>query len=174
MLAGGPPCQPFSKAGRSRMRYLVQHGVREPHDRRRDLWRSYLEIVRLARPRAVIMENVPDMALDREMFILRTIVRRLEDWGYSVQERVVDTYRYGVPQFRQRLILVARAGGPRVRVARGVREEGHAGQRDPRPPAGRPQGRVASGREPRRLAQVRRAEDRVPARDAESRAGGTC
>ncbi len=111
VLAGGPPCQPFSKAGRSGMRYLVQHGLREPHDRRRDLWQSYLEIVRLAKPRAVIMENVPDMALDREMFILRSIVRRLEDWGYSVQERVVDTYRYGVPQFRQRLILVALAGG---------------------------------------------------------------
>ena len=111
VLAGGPPCQPFSKAGRSRMRYLVQHGLRESHDKRRDLWESYLEIVRLARPRAVIMENVPDMALDREMFILRSIVRRLEDWGYSVQERVVDTYRYGVPQFRQRLILVALAGG---------------------------------------------------------------
>jgi DNA (cytosine-5)-methyltransferase 1 len=111
VLAGGPPCQPFSKAGRSRMRYLVQHGLREPHDKRRDLWESYLEIVRVAKPRAVIMENVPDMALDREMFILRSIVRRLEDWGYSVQERVVDTYRYGVPQFRQRLILVALAGG---------------------------------------------------------------
>lgn len=111
VLAGGPPCQPFSKAGRSRMRYLVQNGLREPHDRRRDLWESYLEIVRLAQPRAVIMENVPDMALDREMFILRSIVRRLEDWGYSVQERVIDTYRYGVPQFRQRLILVALRGG---------------------------------------------------------------
>lgn len=111
VLAGGPPCQPFSKAGRSGMRYLVQHGLREPHDKRRDLWQSYLEIVRLAQPRAVIMENVPDMALDREMFILRSIVRRLEDWGYSVQERVVDTYRYGVPQFRQRLILVALRGG---------------------------------------------------------------
>jgi DNA (cytosine-5)-methyltransferase 1 len=111
VIAGGPPCQPFSKAGRSRMRYLVQHGVREAHDRRRDLWQSYVEMVELAQPRAVIMENVPDMALDREMFILRSIVRRLEDAGYSVQERVVDTYRYGVPQFRQRLILVALLGG---------------------------------------------------------------
>lgn len=111
VIAGGPPCQPFSKAGRSGMRYLVQHGLRDAHDRRRDLWESYLEIVRLAKPRAVIMENVPDMALDREMFILRSIVRRLEDWGYSVQERVVDTYKYGVPQFRQRLILVAIAEG---------------------------------------------------------------
>jgi DNA (cytosine-5)-methyltransferase 1 len=112
ILAGGPPCQPFSKAGRSGMRFLVRQGLREPHDRRRDLWRSYLEIVRLARPRAVIMENVPDMALDREMFILRSMVFDLESLGYTVQERVVDAWRYGVPQFRQRLILVAiRDGG---------------------------------------------------------------
>jgi DNA (cytosine-5)-methyltransferase 1 len=107
VLAGGPPCQPFSKAGRSGMRYLVRAGLRDPHDRRRDLWRSFLEIARLGEPRAVIMENVPDMALDREMFILRSIVFELERLGYTVQERVVDAWRYGVPQFRQRLILVA-------------------------------------------------------------------
>lgn len=112
VLAGGPPCQPFSKAGRSGMRFLVREGLREPHDRRRDLWRSYLEIARLASPRVVIMENVPDMALDREMFILRSMVFELESLGYTVQERVVDAWRYGVPQFRQRLILVAiRDGG---------------------------------------------------------------
>jgi DNA (cytosine-5)-methyltransferase 1 len=113
VLAGGPPCQPFSKAGRSGMRHLVRAGLRDPHDRRRDLWRSFLEIARLGEPRAVIMENVPDMALDREMFILRSIVFELERLGYTVQERVVDAWRYGVPQFRQRLILVAvREGAP--------------------------------------------------------------
>lgn len=107
VIAGGPPCQPFSKAGRSGMRHLVRRGRRDPHDKRRDLWRSYLEIVEIAHPKAVIMENVPDMALDREMFILRSIVLTLEKLGYSVQERVVNTHRYGVPQFRQRIILVA-------------------------------------------------------------------
>lgn len=113
VLAGGPPCQPFSKAGRSGMRHLVREGMRDPHDKRRDLWRSYLEVARLARPSAVIMENVPDMALDREMFILRSMVFELERLGYSVQQRVVDAWRYGVPQFRQRLILVAvRDGSP--------------------------------------------------------------
>ena len=53
------------------------------------------------------MENVPDMALDKDMFILRTMVHELESLGYVVEERVVDTSQYGVPQFRQRLILVA-------------------------------------------------------------------
>lgn len=107
VLAGGPPCQPFSKAGRSGIRHLVEKGEREPHDVRRDLWRAYLEVVLLARPKAVIMENVPDMALDNEMFILRSMIEELEQIGYSVESRVVDAWRYGVPQFRQRLILVA-------------------------------------------------------------------
>lgn len=111
LVAGGPPCQPFSRAGRSMMRELVRAGRREAHDRRRDLWESFLGVVELARPRGVLMENVPDMALDRGMVILRTMVERLEALGYSVQERVVDTWRYGVPQFRQRLILVALADG---------------------------------------------------------------
>lgn len=110
LIAGGPPCQPFSKAGRSGIRHAVRNGLRDPHDQRRDLWRSFLEVIRLVLPSAVLMENVPDMALDREMFILRAIVEELEGLGYSVEERVVDTSLYGVPQFRQRLILVALRG----------------------------------------------------------------
>lgn len=111
VLCGGPPCQPFSKAGRSKIRHRVRIGERDPHDQRRDLWRSFIEVVRLAQPKAVIMENVPDMALDREMFIFRSIVQELETAGYSVQGRIVDTSQYGVPQFRQRLIIVALAQG---------------------------------------------------------------
>jgi DNA (cytosine-5)-methyltransferase 1 len=111
VLAGGPPCQPFSKAGRSGIRHRVRHGLRDPHDERRDLWRSFVEVAKLARPRAVIMENVPDMALDKEMFIFRAVVEELEAAGYSVRQRVVETWRYGVPQFRQRLILVALRDG---------------------------------------------------------------
>jgi DNA (cytosine-5)-methyltransferase 1 len=107
VLAGGPPCQPFSRAGRSRIRHRVLTGAGDPHDERRDLWRSFLEVVQLARPRAVVMENVPDMALDREMFIVRSMTEELEQIGYSVSARVIDTWRYGVPQMRQRLLLVA-------------------------------------------------------------------
>lgn len=113
VLCGGPPCQPFSKAGRSGIRHYVKTGVRDAHDQRRDLWQSFIEIIRLAEPRAVLMENVPDMALDREMFILRAMVYQLESMGYSVEERVIETWRYGVPQFRQRLILVALKDGLR-------------------------------------------------------------
>jgi DNA (cytosine-5)-methyltransferase 1 len=111
LVAGGPPCQPFSRAGRSMMRELVRLGRRESHDKRRDLWESFLEVVELSTPPAVVMENVPDMALDRGVIILRTMIERLESIGYSVEERVLDAWRYGVPQLRQRLILVALRGG---------------------------------------------------------------
>lgn len=107
VVAGGPPCQPFSRAGRSMMRELVRSGRRPAHDHRRDMWESFLGVIEQAQPPAVIMENVPDMALDRGMVILRAMIERLENLGYSVEERVVETWRYGVPQFRQRLILVA-------------------------------------------------------------------
>lgn len=107
LLAGGPPCQPFSRAGRSKIRHRILNGHHDPSEERRHLWRSFLEVVMIAQPSAVVMENVPDMALDKDMFILRTMVHELESLGYAVDERVVDTSQYGVPQFRQRLILVA-------------------------------------------------------------------
>lgn len=107
LIAGSPPCQPFSAAARSALRKLVQEGVRPPHDQRRDLWLSFMQIVSSVRPPAVLMENVPEMALDRDMAILRAMVDDLEAMGYGVEERVVSTADYGVPQMRHRLILVA-------------------------------------------------------------------
>lgn len=113
LVAAGPPCQPFSKAGRSMLRHLVAARKREAVDHRSSLWESFLQVVLAARPPAVLMENVPDMALDRDMLVLRTIVDELEQGGYAVEERLVDTWRYGVPQFRQRLVLVGLRDGLR-------------------------------------------------------------
>lgn len=109
LIAGGPPCQPFSKAGRSLIRELVRSGRRDAHDARKGLWQGFLRIIQTARPSAVLMENVPDMALDRDMLVLRTMVDELENIGYSVHARIVDTWRYEVPQHRQRLFLIALA-----------------------------------------------------------------
>jgi DNA (cytosine-5)-methyltransferase 1 len=111
LVAGGPPCQPFSKAGRSMIRDLVRNGRRHEKDERRDLWESFIAIVEGVRPKAVLMENVPDMALDRDMQILRTMVDILEELKYSVEVRVLDSSRFEVPQPRPRLILVALADG---------------------------------------------------------------
>ena len=110
-IAGGSPCQPFSQAGASKIRSLVQAGSRPAHDGRRDLWRSFLEIVRRVQPRAVLFENVPDLAIAANTTIFRTLVSELEAEGYAVHTALLRSCDHGVPQFRQRLFLVALAKG---------------------------------------------------------------
>lgn len=113
LVAGGPPCQPYSRAGRSKIRSLVQSGVRDPRDHRSELWRAFLDIAERIRPRAVLMENVPDMALGDDLTVVRYMVDRLERIGYGAEARLLDTWLYGVPQHRQRLMLVGlREGRP--------------------------------------------------------------
>ncbi|MEU3390415.1 DNA cytosine methyltransferase [Streptomyces albidoflavus] len=108
LVAGGPPCQPFSRAGRNKIRDLVKNHGRDPEDRRKELWSAYLDIVKRIRPRVVLMENVPDMGLHDDFFVIRTIEEELEELGYATQVRLVDAWNYGVPQHRKRLILLAR------------------------------------------------------------------
>ncbi|WP_069815804.1 DNA (cytosine-5-)-methyltransferase [Streptomyces sp. TP-A0874] len=108
LVAGGPPCQPFSRAGRYKIRHLVKYHGRDPEDLRKELWRAYLDVIRRIRPRAVLMENVPDMGLGDDFFVIRMIEQQLEDVGYATQVRLVDAWKYRVPQHRKRLILLAR------------------------------------------------------------------
>src|SRR5690606_35873792 len=89
LIAGGPPCQPFSRAGMSKIRSLVASGIRDADDHRRHLWRSFLDMVLAVRPPAVLLENVPDMALGGRMEIIRTIVHELESAGYEVHTRLL-------------------------------------------------------------------------------------
>lgn len=110
LVAGGPPCQPFSRAGRSKIRSLVAQGARPESDDRKLLWQSFLRIVESVLPRAVLLENVPDMALGDDLQVVRVIADRLERIGYDVDYQLVDAWKHGVPQHRQRFILVATRG----------------------------------------------------------------
>lgn len=107
LIAGGPPCQPFSRAGRPKIRSLVDSGRRDEFDGRSELWMVFIRLVELVRPNAVLMENVPDMALGDDLSTVREIISRLEIAGYDADVRLVDAWRFGVPQHRQRLILLA-------------------------------------------------------------------
>lgn len=111
LVAGGPPCQPFSRAGRSKIRSLVEAGVRDARDQRRDLWSAFLEVTLRLRPRVVLMENVPDMGLGDDFRVIRIMVDDLERVGYVTKVELVDAWRFGVPQHRKRLILLARRDG---------------------------------------------------------------
>ena len=112
VLVGGPPCQPFSKAGRSKIRSLVAGGARGELDARRALWRPFVDVVLAVRPAAVIFENVTEVALADESHVMRSIVADFEADGYDTDCRLIDGWRFGVPQFRRRCIIVARRDGP--------------------------------------------------------------
>lgn len=112
LVAGGPPCQPFSRAGSSKIRSLVSTGKREPVDRRAELWRSYIEVVEHLRPSVVLLENVPDMARWNDGAVLLGVMQALRESGYEPHARVLDAFRYGVPQHRARLFIVATRSRP--------------------------------------------------------------
>jgi DNA (cytosine-5)-methyltransferase 1 len=105
LLAGGPPCQGFSLAGR-----------RTQSDPRNVLTDDYIELVKLLEPRFLLIENVKGFTLpfrkdvgDHQESIpysLR-VTERLEQAGYKVYSSVVDLSKFGVPQFRNRFILIA-------------------------------------------------------------------
>ena len=110
LLAGGPPCQPFSTAGMSKIGDLVRRGDRRPHDERADLWRSFFAIVDRLNPRAMLFENVPNFAQAQGGALLIALVDELERRGYGVHVEVLEAWRYRVPQHRSRLFVIGIAG----------------------------------------------------------------
>ena len=111
LVAGGVPCQPFSNAGRAKIRSLVQAGVRPEHDPRADLWRSFVQIVEGLRPKAVLLENVPDLAVWSDGAVLAGLSESLGELGYATDAVILNAYEFGVPQHRARLFLVGRRPG---------------------------------------------------------------
>ena len=111
LLAGGPPCQPFSRAGTSKIGHLVRSGVRSSYDGRADLWRSFFVVVDRLEPKAVLFENVPDFAAAQGGALLIALVDELRARDYDVYVRILEAWRYGVPQHRSRLFVVGVSSG---------------------------------------------------------------
>lgn len=105
VVAGGVPCQPFSRAGRSKIRSLVTRAGRPARDARVDLWRSVIGVVAALRPRAVLLENVPDLAAWNGGSLLTAICANLEKLGYRTDALILDAFEFGVPQHRSRLFI---------------------------------------------------------------------
>lgn len=97
LLAGCPPCQGFST-----LRSL--NGHRAVDDDRNDLVLQFDRFVRGLRPRTVMLENVPGLATDPR---LADLVASLKTMGYTVTTGVLDASKFGVPQRRRRMILMA-------------------------------------------------------------------
>lgn len=100
LLAGCPPCQGFS-------RLRTKNGARSNRDSRNRLLLEMVRLVEAFRPKTVMMENVP--GLERRT-IFKEFLRELRRHGYSPQWEIHDVRKYGVPQRRRRLVLVAGRG----------------------------------------------------------------
>ena len=107
LLAGGPPCQPFSRAGVPKIRSLVQSGRWPDNDPRSDLWRSFFTLIDALEPSAVVLENVPEFAQVHAGSILLEFLQELSSKGFHPQYRVIEAWRHQVPQHRQRLFVIA-------------------------------------------------------------------
>lgn len=105
VIAGGPPCQGFSFAGR-----------RNKDDPRNQLFKEYVRVVGMVMPKALIVENVPGMAVIHEgvdqngsspnKSFFEKLREALEELGYDVEGVILDPVNYGVPQKRSRLIVI--------------------------------------------------------------------
>ena len=106
LLAGGPPCQPFSRAGTAKIGNLVNSGSRDAYDQRADLWQSFFAILDRLTPRAMLFENVPDFSRAQGGALLVSLVDELRYREYNVHVQELEAWRFGVPQHRSRLFVV--------------------------------------------------------------------
>lgn len=98
IIIGGPPCQGFSLAGK-----------RDPDDIRSQLYKQYVHIVDEIRPKVFVFENVAKMTSMKTKegrLFLDEIISGFATVGYSISYKTVNAYEYGVPQSRERVILI--------------------------------------------------------------------
>lgn len=99
VIVGGPPCQGFSHAG-----------TRKTDDERNILWREFFKIVNHFKPKIVLMENVKGILTIKSCFgerVIDSIQCKFSEIGYLLQPKIINTADYGVPQTRERVIMIA-------------------------------------------------------------------
>lgn len=98
VVAGGPPCQPFSIGG-----------LRRGRSDQRDFLPEFVRAVLEVRPRAFVMENVPGLASFGPY--LDTVLAPLRELYTIAQPQVINAADFGVPQQRRRLIIAGSRDG---------------------------------------------------------------
>lgn len=107
IIVGGPPCQAFARVGRSKLREIDAHPEAFKHDPRARLYLEYLHYVDAFQPLALLMENVPDVLNHGGQNIAEETCEVLRSKGYVAGYTLLNASHYGVPQMRERMILVA-------------------------------------------------------------------
>lgn len=100
-LVGGFPCQAFSIAGKRR-------GF---EDTRGTLFFDLARILRAKQPRLFVFENVKGLLSHDNGNTFRTIIATIDELGYDCQWQVLNSKNHGVPQNRERIIIVGHLRG---------------------------------------------------------------
>jgi DNA (cytosine-5)-methyltransferase 1 len=98
-LLGGFPCQAFSIAG-------YRHGFKDKKDRG-NLFFDIVRILEARKPKGFLLENVKNLKSHDDGKTFKIILKTLEDLGYHVKTKVLNTMEYGnIPQNRERIYIV--------------------------------------------------------------------
>ncbi len=100
ILIGCAPCKPFSFLSKKSSANKIQDVQWQP------LYK-FIELIVNIKPDIVSMENVPNLAKEKKYPVFGEFVRTLKAAGYHIAFDTVDVSRYGVPQKRKRLVLLA-------------------------------------------------------------------
>ncbi|QSF43382.1 DNA cytosine methyltransferase [Paenibacillus tianjinensis] len=97
VIVGGFPCKPFSEGG-------AQRG--EEDEANGDLGKHFLRLIKEAKPKAFIVENVKGLTFKKHEKFLSHLLTTFEELGYNVCWKLINCYEYGVPQERERVFIV--------------------------------------------------------------------
>lgn len=104
VLVGGVPCQGFSPLGRM--------NDWDYNDPRNKLWKHYMRVLDVVRPKMFVIENVPEILKSEEFHRLKKHLKRLSE-PYELEYDVLNAAYFGVPQSRKRAIIIgSRIGRP--------------------------------------------------------------
>lgn len=104
IIAGGPPCQGFSVAGPS------QYGI---IDKRNTLIMEFFRFISVLKPRYCVLENVKGILngkMNASQKALNTYISELEKIGYRSKVFVLQAADFGVPQYRERVVVISASG----------------------------------------------------------------
>ncbi|WP_341636671.1 DNA cytosine methyltransferase [Staphylococcus casei] len=106
VIVGGPPCQGFSSIRPFRTTNI--------NDERNTLFEQFAKYVFYFQPKSFIMENVVGLATHNKGKTISTIEKVFRDLGYSIDWKILNAANYGVPQKRERLIMIGYRDGQKV------------------------------------------------------------
>ena len=98
IIVGGPPCQSYSTLGKRKM------------DARANLFMQYKRILSIVQPRAFVFENVTGILSMDKGNLFKNVQKEFSELGYNLKYQVLNAVDYGVPQQRERVILVGFKG----------------------------------------------------------------